>query len=241
MMRQISSVSSAALLGLLLATGAQAEDESGWSGKGAVGVVAQRGNSETETISISAELINNLEQWRHTLGLNTLNASDDGVDTADRLEIYGKTDYKISDTSFWFASLRYEDDEFSQFDSQATLAAGYGRQLLKRENHVLTGEVGLGYRRAELRASGETETDPILRGTLAYRWDISETAALTNNLLVEAGSDNTFAKNVTAITADIANNFGIQFAYEVRHNTEVDDPAENSDFVTTVNLVYSIK
>ncbi len=219
---------------------AMADDELGWSGSGRFGVVSQRGNAETETINIGAELVNNMEQWRHVLGLAVLNASENDVDTANRFELYGQSDYKINEISYWFGSLRYENDDFSQFENQATLAAGYGRELFNNDVHKLNGEIGIGYRRAELRDSGETSTDPVLRGKLDYAWVLSESATLTNAFLVEAGSDNTFAKNITALTADIANNFGLQLAYEIRHNTDVDDPANNSDFVTTVNLVYSL-
>ncbi|MEM9532954.1 MAG: DUF481 domain-containing protein [Pseudomonadota bacterium] len=216
------------------------DEELGWSGKGGLGIVSQRGNADTETINITGELVNNMNQWRHLLGLAILNSSENGEDTANRFEVYGQSDYKISETSYWFGSLRYEDDDFSQFENQATLAAGYGRELFNNDVHKLNGEIGLGYRRAELRGTGETATDPILRGKLGYEWVLSDNATLSNNLLVEAGSDNTFAKNVTALTADIASNFGLQVAYEIRHNTDVDDPANNSDFVTTVNLVYSL-
>ncbi|MEM1092136.1 MAG: DUF481 domain-containing protein [Pseudomonadota bacterium] len=219
---------------------ALAQDEQGWSGKGGLGIVSQRGNAETETVNITGELVNNMNQWRHLLGLAVLNSSENDVDTANRFEVYGQSDYKISDTSYWFGSVRYEDDDFSQFENQATLALGYGRELFNNDVHRLNGEVGVGYRRAELRASGETSTDPVLRGKLDYEWVLSDTATLSNNFLVEAGSDNTFAKNITALTADLAGNFGLQLAYEIRHNTDVDDPANNTDFLTTVNLVYSL-
>ena len=42
------------------------------------------------------------------------------------------------------------------------------------------------------------------------------------------------------MSVDIAGNLGIKLAHELRHNTEVDEPANNSDFVTTVSLVYSL-
>ncbi len=231
---------SAITMAVVASTPVMAQDELGWSGKGGLGIVSQRGNAETETININAELVNTMEQWRHVLGLAVLNSSENEVDTANRFEVYGQSDYKINETSYWFGSGRYEDDDFSQFENQATIAAGYGRELFNNDVHLLNGEIGIGYRRAELRGSGETSTDPILRGKLDYAWKLSESATLTNVFLVESGSDNTFAKNTTALTADIANNFGLQLAYEIRHNTDVDDPANNTDFLTTVNLVYSL-
>ncbi len=219
---------------------AGAQDELGWSGKGSVGFVSQRGNSETETLTISGEVIKNLTRWRHRFGAGILQSSEDGTDTADRFDLALQSDFKVDDRSYWFGSARYETDEFSQFDFQATLTAGYGRQLLAGPTHKLKGEIGVGYRTTELFFSGESRDDPVVRGVLGYRWALSSNATLSNDLLIESGSDNTFAKNVIAVTADIVGNLGLKLAHELRHNSKVDEPANNSDFVTTFSLVYSL-
>lgn len=228
-------------IALILATPviADEEDELGWSGKGDFGLVAARGNTESETLSLGLHFANNQEKWRHQLGLTALFASRDNVDSAERYEFTGKTDYKLSPISYAFGSLRYLDDQFSQFQSQATLAGGYGRELIDNDVHDLDAEIGLGYRRSEVRATGVTESEAIFRGALNYKWTISETATLTNDLLIESGSDNTFGQNITALNTRVNDSFGVKVAFDVRHNTDVDDPRENSDFLTTVNLVYS--
>lgn len=231
------------LLALLIALWvplAGAEDEPGWSGKGSLGFVSQRGNSETETLTIAGEVIRNLTRWRHRFSAGILQSSEDGSDTADRFDLALQTDFKVDERSYWFGNARYEQDQFSQFESQALISAGYGRDLLDRERHKLKGEIGLGYRTAELRAAGESESDPVLRGKLNYRWLLSANSALSNELLIESGADNTFARNITALTADIVGNLGLKLAHELRHNSSVDEPANNSDFVTTVSLVYSL-
>lgn len=230
-----------AMIGLLPLVSHAAEDELGWSGSGQLGYVAARGNTETETLKLGVNGTYELEKWRHKAFLNALFSSEDDVDTAERYELGGQSDYKIDDRSYWFGSLRYEKDEFSQFDFQATLAAGYGRELIDNEAHLLKGEAGLGARASEIRVTGESETEAIIRGVLDYKWTISETAALTNKTLVEAGSDNTFGSNITSLETAISSGLGLQLSYEVRHNTDVDDPNNNSDFLTTVNLVYNFK
>jgi len=218
-----------------------AQDELGWSGKGELGVVSTRGNSNTETTNLNLNATYNLEKWRHSLGFSALKSSDSGEDTAERYELLGQTDYKIDEISYWFGSFRYESDEFSQFDNQAALALGYGRQLINTEVHQLKGELGLGYRRSELRLTNETQTDPILRGGLNYIWVLSDNASFSNDLLIEAGSDNTFATNVSALNTKINDAFGLKLAYEMRHNTDVDEPVNNTDVLTTINLVYNFK
>lgn len=226
-------------LALLPCTLFAAEEELGWSGTGEFGLVAARGNTETETISLGLKFTNNQEKWRHNIGFAALFASQEGDDTAERFELTGKTDYKINEISYVFGSVRYLDDAFSQFESQATLAGGYGRDLVDTEKHFLNAEAGLGARRSEVRLTGETETEAIFRGVVKYQWTISENAKLTNDLLVEAGSDNTFGQNVTALNTQINDDFGVKIAYEVRHNTDVQSPVNNSDFLTTINLIYN--
>ncbi len=219
-------------------TAAFGQDDEGWSGRGELGFVSARGNTETETLNIGAVAILNRDDWRHTFSATALRAEDSGETTAERFELGAQSDWKINEKSYWFGSLRYESDEFSQFDDQATLALGYGYQWWKNDVHELATEIGLGVRRATLRLSGEDETDPVVRGSLAYLRNISETAKFTNDLLIEAGSDNTFGSNVTALTAKVYEDIGIKLAYEIRHNTDVDEPLENSDRLTTVSLVY---
>ncbi len=215
------------------------EEEQGWSGKGELGYVASRGNTDTETLNVAAEGVYNADKWRHTAGINVLKSSESDVDTADRTEIYGQSDYKLSPVSYLFGSLRYNDDEFSQFETQATLAFGYGRDLIQSETHDLKTELGIGYRMSEIRATGADEDEAIVRARLDYVWTLSESSSLTNELLIEAGSDNTFGRNVTALNTVITGNVGLKLGYEVRHNTDVDEPRENTDFLTTISLVYN--
>ena len=227
---------------LLVSAAVQAdEEELGWSGKGEFGLVSARGNTETETVNFGLHFVNNLEHWRHSFDLSALKSSERDVDTAERIELRAKTDYKMTEISYAFASLRYLNDEFSEYESQATVAVGYGRELFDNDVHDLEGEVGVGFRRSEIRLLGETDSEAIVRAALKYRWTISETSSLTNDLLIEAGADNTFGQNVTALNTRINGALGLQVAYDVRHNTDVTEPVNNTDTLTTVSLVYGFE
>ena len=231
----------ACISGLLAgsAFAANEDEDLGLSGEGQLGYVATRGNSETETLKIGANLAYNSASWRYSGFVNVIKASENQVDTTNRLELGLKADYKVSERSYWFGSARYEIDQFSQFDFQSTLAAGFGRKLMINDAHLLEGEVGLGYRLADIRDTAEAADEVIVRGALKYRWKINDTAALTNKTLIEAGSENTFASNIVALETKISSGFGLNVSYELRHNTEVSEPTKNSDFLTTVSLVYS--
>lgn len=214
-------------------------DAAEWSGKGEFGLVIARGNSETETLNLGLQFERKSEKWRNSLKLGAMRSSDDGELNAERYTLGYKSGYNFNEKSYLFGAVRYDQDEFSSYDYQASLAVGYGRQVLDSESHQLTAEIGPGVRRSEPADPLEpTETNVIARLSTDYAWAISETADLTNVLLVEAGSDNTFAENELALNVAINSRFAVKLSAAVRHNTDVDPELKKTDTLTTANLVY---
>jgi putative salt-induced outer membrane protein len=214
-------------------------DAAEWSGKGEFGLVVARGNSETETLNLGLQFERKSKKWRNSLKVTALRASDEGELNAERYTLGYKSGYNFDERSYLFGALRYDQDEFSSYDYQASVSLGYGRQLLDSEAHQLTMEIGPGLRRSEPDDPlADTETNVIGRLSADYAWTISETASLTNGLLVEAGSDNTFAENELALNVTINSRFALKLSGAVRHNTDVDPGVEKTDTLTTANLVY---
>lgn len=214
-------------------------DAAEWSGKGEFGLVVSRGNSDTETLNLGLDFERKSKKWRNSLRLTALRASDSGDVSAERYTLGYKSGYNFSEKSYLFGALRYDQDEFSSNDYQASVSIGYGRQLLDTETQQLSVEIGPGVRRTEPNDPlADTETNVIGRLSGDYAWTISETANLTNVLLVEAGSDNTFAENELALNVAINSRFALKLSGAVRHNTDVDAGVEKTDTLTTANLVY---
>lgn len=223
------------------------EETEGWSGEGEFGLVVTTGNTETETLN--AKLKGAYEQgpWVYKAGLVALSASEDGNTTAERYELSGKSEYHVSDVSYWFGSLRYESDRFSGFDYQGTVAAGYGHTLFDSETSHLDAEIGLGLRRAkpapepDLLEEPDAQSDAIVRGAAGYWWQLTETTRFENDFLVEAGADNTYLENAAGLRVAINSRFAVKLGFSVRHNTDVPESTDKTDTVSTVNLVYSFK
>jgi putative salt-induced outer membrane protein len=214
-------------------------DAAEWSGKGEFGLVIARGNSETETLNLGLQFERMSEKWRNDLKLTALRSSDSGDLNAERYTLGYKSGYNFNEKSYLYGALRYDQDEFSSNDYQASMSVGYGRQLLDSETHQLTMEVGPGVRRTAPNDPLEsTETNVIGRLSTDYAWAISDTADLTNVLLVEAGSNNTFAENELSLNVAINSRFALKLSGAVRHNTDVDADVEKTDTLTTANLVY---
>lgn len=210
-----------------------------FSGKGELGLVVARGNSDTETGNVRLELNYEQERWSNESNFSAVYGRDGGETNNSRWVLSNKTNYNLSEVSYLLGVVRYDRDRFSSFSYQSTVAVGYGRRLINTDTHRLKAEVGPGFRFAELRESGESENELILRGFLDYRWTISDTAQLTNRLLVEAGDDNTFAENTLGVSVAVNSRISLKTGFSVRHNTDVDPGRKKTDTLTTVNLVYN--
>ncbi len=224
------------LCGLLAAGTATAEGD--WSGKAMFGGVIARGNTETETINANFDVEYKLDRWAHSFGGSLLRTVADDVTSADRLELRAQSNYSLTERSYLFGKLRYEDDRFTDFAYQATATAGYGYRFIMTEATKLDGEIGFGARQTELRITGETEEDAIVRGAVNYEHKLTDTTLIYDKFLVEHGSNNTFLQNQLGLQVKINETFALGVDYAVRHNTEVLPGTDETDQVLTVNLVY---
>ena len=235
-MRATGMVTVLAFGGLASATAA-----ADWSGKGTFGGVLARGNTETETINLNIDVENKLDRWTHKAGASMLRTVTDDVTSADRWELRGESQYSLTGRSYVFGALRYEDDAFTDYDYQATLSGGYGYRFITNDTTKLEGQIGAGYREAEVRLTGEQQDGIIARGALDFEHKLTATTLVYDRFLVESGSDNTFIQNALGVEVKINDTFALGLDYAVRHNTDVLPGTDKTDQVLTANLVYGFK
>lgn len=232
-----------ALVVLLL--GAVSAEATEWKGSGELGLAYARGNARSESLNAKLGFSREDDQWKHALGFAALRqkgesaVSEELELTANRYEFTGSSGYKFSELSYLSGSLRYENDDFAPYEYQTTAALSYGHYLIKSEPTELLFEVGPGYRRFKEVASGETDGEVILRGLMSWKHALTETTAIENLLLVEAGSDNTFAQNDLGVAVKMSDAFALKAGLQFRHNTEVAPGLDKTDTLFTTNLVYN--
>jgi putative salt-induced outer membrane protein len=222
-----------------------------WTGKGEAGLVVASGNTETETANAKLQLANEIGKWKHAFGGAALYASDEDGKTAQRWEAFEQTDYNFSPRTFWFGAARYEQDEFSGFEYQAIASTGLGRKLIDSADTKLTGTAGAGYKFFDTRDSfddagvlieaGDSDSEVVFRGTLDFEHHFTPSTSLLDKLVVEAGADNTFVQNDLSLQVKMTDVLALAVGYSVRHNTDPPAGFEQTDTLTTVNLVYEIK
>jgi putative salt-induced outer membrane protein len=212
-----------------------------WTGKAEVGASSASGNSENESANAAAEVKYARDKWGHTLGFAGNYGSDEGGTTAQRWEVRGQSDYQFTERAYAFGAGRYDDDRFSAFEYQASLAAGLGYRIIDSERTKLWVQGGPGYRFAELRETGESEDGLIFRGDAGFEHQFTETTKIVDRFLIETGSDNTFVQNDLGLEVMINGALALRLGYQVRHNTDVSPGVEKTDRLATVGLIYEIK
>ena len=230
----------------LLATSVYAQDDAeeatelGWSGVGELGYVKTSGNTDSSALNVRLEFIRTTENWRYRFAGTALTTTTDGDKDNERYTAEAQADRKLGEKGYLFGVYRYDADKFGSYDPSQTVTVGYGRELMKSENHVLKGEIGVGYRKLKDRLTGESESDAILRFLLDDAWQVFSTTSWTNRLLIETGSNNTFTQWNTGLTVAMTDAFAVKVGFELRNNSDVPTvDTKKTDTITSVNLVYN--
>lgn len=227
-----------------------------WSATGELGFAMTRGNRRSENLNTRLHLVQEDARSKHQLTVSALRAKadvtvvgDDGTSqtvyqtSANRYQIGGSTSIKVDETHNWFGAARYERDDYALNDYQGTFSFGYGHHFFNDDDTLLLVEIGPGYRRARLRETQEVNSDYIVRGLVDFRRNLTENTRLTNTLLVESGSDNTFAQNDLGLTVSMSEALALKAGLQFRHNSDVDESAgiKRTDTLSTINLVYTFR
>lgn len=222
-----------------------------WTGKSEAGLVIASGNTNTETANAKLNLQYETDQWKNIVGGAALYASDEDGKIANRWETFGEVGWKFTTRNFLFGAGRYEEDEFSGFEYQATLSGGVGRRFLDNPTTTMVGTLGAGYKFVETRDSfadtgelierGSSDSEVVFRSTLDFEHKFTATTSLIDKFIVESGADNTFVQNDISLQVKMTDVLALAVGYGLRHNSNPPSEFKKTDTLTTINLVYDIK
>lgn len=244
-------VIAARLLAAAVLTCVASQSHAQWTAKVEAGVVAARGNSESDTSNLKLKIARRFERWLHTLDASGVYAADDTGAISQRWSVREQSDYEFSDKGFWFGSGRYEEDRFSGFKYQSTYGTGLGWRFFDDPITKLSVQIGGGYKVVRRRDSladdgvtfirGDREEEAIAQGSVDFEHQLTDTTKVLNKLLVESGADNTFTQNDLSLEVRIFGALALAVGYSVRYNTDPPPEFTTTDTLTTLNLVYELK
>ncbi|MBB1087169.1 DUF481 domain-containing protein [Lysobacter sp. SG-8] len=217
---------------------AAAEAPNTWVGTGELGLAISKGNTDSETLVGSLSLGYHGDVWHHGAGASFLYGKSDDEENAYRYEFWAQSGRDLSERSYLLGSIRNERDHFASNEYQWTAAVGYGFRAIDTEATKLLFEVGPGYRWSKLQDVQVHRNEGIVRGTMAFAHQFNDSTSISNDLLVEAGSENTFVRNDLALKVKMTEALALKAGVEVRHNTDVLPDTKKTDTLTTVNVVY---
>ena len=210
-----------------------------WQGEVELGVVTTRGNTDTDSLNAKAKVVNVRDSWRHTGRIEAVNNATDGVRNAEHYFALFKSDHKLSEVSYLFASINYDADRFSGYDYHSALAVGYGRGVVKREDLTLELEAGAGARQSKVTGASDADNEGIVSGTMHLNWQFTKVAAFGEDLSVEVGQDTTITRSSTSLKSTLAANFALKVTVDVDYTSDVPPGIENTDVMTATTIVYN--
>ena len=238
-------------LGCLLAGLSANVSYAQWTGKAEAGIVASRGNTDSDAGNFKTDFTFKHAKWVHQLGATAVYASDDTGTTGQRWELRQQSDYDFSVKNFLFESLRYENDRFSGFTYQATLASGVGHRFFDDATTKFSAQIGVGYKDSETRDAladdgitiipGERQQELIGQGKADFEHVLTDTTKVLDKFVIEAGSQNTFVQNDLSLQVRVLGALALAVGVTVRYNTDPPVGFSKTDTLTTLNLVYELK
>jgi putative salt-induced outer membrane protein len=223
-----------------------------WTGKGQLGWIASRGNTDSQSANAILDMALLQGKWKHALHIGGLYSESTDVTAAERWDALWQSNYDLSTDVYMFGALRYAHDLYSGFHEQASATTGLGYQIIDTTGVKLSAQLGAGYRRARPQALtrddsgavisrlvGPADGEAIASGGLEYSQALTSTTTLTDKLLVESGSSNTLFTNTLALTVSMSDRFALSLGYNLQNNSNPPAGLKKRDTSQTVNLVYS--
>lgn len=209
-----------------------------WSGSGQLGFTSTTGNSNADNITAGLAIKAESNKTISEISLSILQASADGIDTADRFIVTSKTGYKYNKKNYFYYGSRYENDNFTGFDYVMSSGVGWGYKFRDTDKMRFITELGVGYKIEALDLDRSENAGAAFLGKINYMQQITATTRFENLTTIESTSVNTFIQNDAGFSFKVSDKFKVKLAHQFRHNTDVPANIKNSDSLVSANLVY---
>lgn len=216
---------------------------------GEFGLVVAAGNTNTSTITAKINTSQELQHWSYQIISDALYKRSSSLiegekvdaTSAQKLFLSSQLDYKLRDpNNRVFIYGEYEDDRFSGFDYQTSIAAGWTSRLWRDDISELKYSIGPGYAvsKFETVKNIPDEQSLIVRAAFEYKHKFNKQATFRQFVSTEAATDSTKTKSETSLSTKINGSLAMKLTFVVNHDTGVSQDTEELDTETAVTLVY---
>jgi putative salt-induced outer membrane protein len=217
---------------------AELDDKKTWRGEAELGFYQMTGNTDNQNLLGRFEGSYAKQNWRHKLNLDAIHTKNDDKLAAEAYRLIFQSNYHLSDKHYLFNRIKYEDDNFSNFDYESSIAAGYGLSIFNTKITTLSFDIGLGIRRSETKHTNDITEEPIGVGQINYSRKIGSHSTFSQDFMIDVGKEYTSSESFTALKVNITDTIAMNLSYLVKHKNNVTDTKEEVDAITAVTLVY---
>lgn len=216
---------------------APTETSTDWTGEFSFGINSMSGNVDTKSGNVGLNLNRETLPWRYRVAAkaDAMDVSDQRISESYLLDL--QADYVLANKNYWFGYAGYDSNQFARIDKRFVEIVGYGTNLIDSPKTKLDVEVGMGARQSTFTEDLGKENEAIGHLGVDYSLQLTENTKLTENLVIQPGSENTFTTSDTALEVGMSKNTSIQLNYGYTNNTRVFPDTKKTDTTSGVSLV----
>jgi len=201
--------------------------------------ISTTGNADTQTLGLSGEYHYRPDPWHVQAKTAYVRNETDGKASAESVRFLLRSDRSLTPRATLFGQWNYLHDAFAAIDHRNSVAGGVSYQLVATAPHELWVDGGIGYTNEQRLVGDDISTAIALTG-LRYRFKLSETAEITDDMGMEfslSDSDDWRVANVAALAAKLTTVLQIKLSYATRYIHAPAPGFETTDTITAVALV----
>ena len=181
-----------------------------------------------ESVVLTASLDNKFEteKYQGVFEADYAYQADDGDQTINKFKTSGKLIKSLNDKHYVIGVTSYDYDEFRTNNDRIVMGAGHGYKILRTEKHKASIENSIAYLKSN------SNSDPILRSSLWYAFNMTDNISFTNKFLWESGDDD-YTRNETSFDYSLTDNVTVGIK-----NVYTKDPIEYSIFNITLGVKF---
>ncbi len=223
--------------------------KSPWAGtQVSLGLVINTGNTNTTNVNAGAVINYAKGPWNNNAQATAQWGRDSGVLTKEKYFLQNQLSYLFgkAQRNYGFVNGTGTADEFSPYEYQAIVAAGYGREVFKTDKFNLKLQSGPGFRRNVQKKTtlgpSKVMNGAVLSSEAKLAWQVTKSGQFSEDLRYDYGSPYNYMRSVTAFTNKIIRNIAMQVSLTLDRYSKIPAGSLNTkklDTTTSLALVYT--
>lgn len=209
------------------------------------GLQLNTGNTESSSFNGRTQLIYDTKQTKQEATLKAYFASEKSQTTSEKYELQLQSNYKLN-KGYVFGRGDFTWDQFGSYTQISTLSSGYGFNAISNHKTKLSLEIGPGYR-YNLPAEStsvpdpDAEKDAILRTAAKFSQKLQEYTSINADLTAEVGENNNTLTLDMSYKNLVFQDWAFKIGMNIKYTEVVPEGSQQTDTITTFNLLYTFR